>query len=398
MGAVLFAVAVSSDIYIDEIDDNTDEECKALVQEIKCSCNISSIKSIDSILCVEDLKPWYEEVEHWRPTNPSSKKSTEYTFFSLLQFYISHWIRGKYPPPRCQYYGADDVQCMECAASNVPYCPDHRCQGTGGSCIEPRLPSFDFCPSHRCSYALCKSERMDDTIAFCCDHSCPVCVRTNPSDVRCLVANITSTCKTHRCNVPSCHNIQLYPSKSCEMHSCAECLRFGEPCKVPSKKYGLCSSHRCAAENCFQPRAFDCSTFCIEHTCRVCIKNDVTRANIALSPTPRNTCRDHPLCEFVLGDGSICSASVSESGSSMYCIQHSTTATAIVPQVVVEKEEGDMIVDQCCGITSRNKRCKSSKEGVGYNWFCSTHDIQRPAKQSTETKDEGRAITEEGLL
>ena len=194
-----------------------------------------------------------------------------------------------------------------------------------------------------------------------------------------------TSCKKHTCNVPDCHNVQLHPNKFCEEHCCAECLRIGEPCTAPQKN-GLCATHRCEAGNCTNPRAFERSTFCIQHTCRVCIEKDVTRANVTLSSVPRNTCRDHPLCEFVSEDGAVCSAEaaavVSEKGTAMFCAKHSAGAT--------EKRDGgdkkeDAIIDQCCGITSRNKRCKITKSDVGYNWFCSIHEKQR-------THDDNRLV------
>ena len=77
-------------------------------------------------------------------------------------------------------------------------------------------------------------------------------------------------------------------------------------------------------------------------------------------------------------------AVVSEKGTAMFCANHSTGAT--------EKRDGgdkkeDRIIDQCCGITSRNKRCKITKSDVGYNWFCSIHEKQR-------THDDNRLVEE----
>ena len=210
MYAVLFAAAVSSDITADEVDDIDEVHCDALITDLKCSCDISRIQSIDSILCIEDLQGWYEEVEHWRPTNSgnSSKKSnTEYSFFFLLQFYISQWISGKNPPLRCHYRSVAGEQCMKCAVPKETYCVDHRCLASGSACMNPRELSCVFCSFHRCSFALCKLERMGETISTCCDHSCPICVRINPANVNKVdsnASNLLQEAHMQRTRLPQC--------------------------------------------------------------------------------------------------------------------------------------------------------------------------------------------------
>jgi hypothetical protein len=283
-----------------------------------------------------------KNLEHWKvPGN-----------LLPIYFYINFWLKGKQPPPRCQAL-INEFLCVEEAAKNSFYCQLlHDCRST--SCKNQRISAgITFCNEHICQFQDCKFERYKE-IKYCLKHICSACVLTNSKEIK---SRNPFACDDHKCKLDNCNKLQVYPylglciehvciecatgnktkihlrcinnTKLCLMHKCCitDCnnkrlnyaIEFcvyhicrlcsfsgvltGADPKCPQSQ--LCENHRCSySKACNDPKRGS-SIYCANHSCKECVSLNCSTINAAMEKAPRNSCKSHPLCQFVRKNGSI---------------------------------------------------------------------------------------------
>ena len=313
------------------------------------------------------------------------------------------------------------------------FCNDHRCQMNAAPIV-------------------CPVERMAGS-AFCCNHSCPCCIvdGSMPIGVKSPFTCSRHRCagRFEACNSGSseCNNRPLLPHSYCLHHCCMECGETGTVSGRPRLDHSnyclehkcracgglrvdgsdycvdhicrlcvtesadwlcrdmtcegslLCADHRCAEVNCYHSKLrpdeevddFETTMlFCREHTCRVCYLIGDPCVRPVMTEYPRNVCEDHPLCQRVMGSGSLC---YSQSlPNSCFCAEHEADEKHVEEKDTDEAEkfdedaplrEGDGV---CCGIAKKSKqRCKTiRRSGTGGDWYCEHHVDQAPVVKAVQ--------------
>ena len=283
-----------------------------------------------------------KDLEHWKiPKNMSS-----------IYFYINSWLKGKNPPPRCQAFILNNLLCTEEADKSSQYCRLlHNCRSTL-SCNNQRIkPEIQFCLEHSCQIPECKFERFKDT-KYCSKHICSACILTNSKEIKC---RNPLACNDHKCTINNCNKLQIYPYYGfCFDHVCSECAMTSKTDKHFKRLDGnkICEIHKCRVNSCKNKRLNSTIEFCVYHVCRVCNQNNVligadlvcpqsqlcekhrcshsnqcsnSKADQSLNcvnhsckeclalkcsiiypaveEIPRNSCKNHPLCQFVNNKG-----------------------------------------------------------------------------------------------
>lgn len=164
-----------------------------------------------------------KNLEHWKEV-PRDQTN--------LYFFISSWLKGATPPPRCQALVNNEEFCLEEANPNSTYCDLlHRCKSSlrGEVCTKKRVHNKGpFCIEHNCTLAECKSERFvtayDVISNYCSKHVCVKCLWSNSKSIMCR-----SQCSRHECKQTGCRKLQVLDSLSsfCIDHVCVECILDG---------------------------------------------------------------------------------------------------------------------------------------------------------------------------
>ena len=279
-----------------------------------------------------------KDLEHWKvPKNQPS-----------VYFYINTWLKGKQPPPRCKAF-INELLCFQEADENSPYCKLlHNCKSF--SCKNQRIIGNLFCENHCCQIQNCKNERFKET-KFCSKHICSACILTNSKEIK---SRDPFACNEHKCMVNDCDKLQIYPYHGyCIEHVCEECAitikadkhfpKLNETelcvkhkccladcklkrinstiefcachicrlCSTNNVLIGadktcpesqLCYKHRCSSNNCLKSK-INSSSYCVNHSCKECIALKCSTINPAADEKPRNSCKIHPLCQFVSNKG-----------------------------------------------------------------------------------------------
>lgn len=376
------------------------------------------------------LRPLLEASEHWTQKTESGR---------LLEWLNG---KNPPPRCVAEKKGNPSMRCMNHSEKENSLCRIvHKCLSVSpGGCEAMRTDRTDFCRSHGCKgmsgIEPCASERLDNGL-FCATHSCPCCI----NDINCISYQIKieghATCKTHRCRGtgrPSdiqqhtCNSSSLSPHIYCEEHLCVECgitdsvlnlpraggsvycvqhkcsvaqcrdLRRGDfkyctkhlcrmcegdsvdpqPVDATAPNSHICSAHRCANDDCNNPRLFNTLdrffAFCIEHTCRVCFLAGEDCDRPVTDEYPRNVCTDHPLCTHFAVEGWQCGA-LAIPPNLIKCLKHDVD---LYPEY--SSTEFIMGDGQCWGIAKKTKkRCKSTgRNPLGGQYWCAHHLEQAP--------------------
>lgn len=308
------------------------------------------VKSSDLLL--DDL---FKDLEHW--TCPDAKLDSEISLhWNAILFYLSSWLVGDVPPPRCGYAyffeNTNDVnnnitQCLQQSDEDCIYCSKfHRCQYTiTGRCKECRSEGSNFCDIHKCKYKSTEGEICSllrtELSEFCLEHACPGCFLINDLhglnnninlyEVKCKVG--LYSCENHQCNFKNCQKLQLFPHLLCEDHVCDICLRLNIISNLPKigKKY--CSLHKCNYDGakCDEVIHKDFglvsigidkyanNEFCLKHSCVTCyVNNDNEMVNCVDKTVPNSKLCSSHRCTY---PNDICLNEIS--GNSDFCLLHS---------------------------------------------------------------------------
>lgn len=121
-------------------------------------------------------------------------------------------------------------------------------------------------------------------------------------------------CEAHKCKVTGCDRRRLDEHNGCEfceLHLCRVCIRkvadggcdklSGVDLQCPHAQ--LCQMHRCAFKNICSKQRMKPSLFCSEHSCKECVALKCATINQIAKKAPRNSCTEHPLCQFISREG-----------------------------------------------------------------------------------------------
>lgn len=376
-----------SDSNYDQIIEMNFEHLRSLLSD----CENLSLEKVIPLIC--------GGVEHWRMSDERPRS---------LQL-LKHWIQGDVPPPRCQAFITEDLQCNESTQSNADsyceryhsclsqncmrmrsprsprYCDLHSCAKV--YCENMHYPTIPYCIAHSC-YVCLQSEREVGFVCkehscningctnsvvgdfrFCIDHCCLTCVELQIVSETSGVTQGSKYCSLHRCIYPGCVCKVVFENGLCQQHSCQYC---DEQVTIGSK---YCQSHTCNLEDCFECIALtesgQLSIFCQLHTCKYCALNECD-LNRAVSLTTY-TCYEHQLCCFIYDDGKECSNLVAN--GSTYCETHQN----------LDKISGG---EFCSAITKKGKPCRSKRpdDCLLPFYFCKDHIKQAPNMTNAPVK------------
>ena len=392
---------------------NSDDAFKILQSNTPSAClySLGDLTNQASQILIELTK----NLEHWRiPQNQNS-----------IYFFISNWLKGKNPPPRCQALLNDGVLCLEEASSKLdtPYCDIlHRCKVS--ACKNKRTNVEGFCTDHCCLYKSQDSKKKSCNVErfkgadFCVKHLCIGCLFNKSTSIK---QRNPIACLEHKCTQRNCNLLQVHPHRFCIDHLCLECAssgriddnskqkdsksficdfhkcsvskcdikRFDEKIKFCSyhicrkcasknqingadllcSDSQLCSEHRCLySETCYKEKLIS-SDYCLEHSCKECISLKCPKINSATEKAPRNTCKSHPLCEYISSKGKLCKNLVQK--SSLYCTEHK--------EGTYQPKADQNNHGPCSGITTKKKENCKSKQAyfkIKGKWYCFSHRDQ----------------------
>lgn len=377
-----------------------------------------------------------KDLEYW--TVPKNR--------SNIFFYLSWWLKGKNPPPRCQALILDlkhilkiqtdrqQCQCFEEASQDSPfcsrfhcchypscknqrkndnptntmYCSEHNCSLK--ECNMQRFKKHKFCAQHICSACLITNSKESKSKIQCIEHQCTVnsCVKQqvypykgycvdhvciecclSKSDKHLPRLNKSTLCDKHKCNVSNCINKKHNENvNSCSLHLCRICTSFEKliSADLSCPQSQLCSYHRCSQPSCLGPKIPNShSQFCSNHSCKECIILKCSTINSAIDKPPRNTCKNHPLCTFINNKGKLCSKAKQNKG--FYCIEHS------------QQNQVLRLNTKCSGkTTGKNNKGKDCNAKaiikIGNRDYCDHHKDQAPTQaiqpesDSSESEDD----------
>lgn len=115
-------------------------------------------------------------------------------------------------------------------------------------CYDTALPYFDFCETHKCEKPSCKNLQLD----------------------------VGMLCAEHKCAVSWCYNGLWGTSVHCEKHKCGIV-----GCAERSWDHPFCEKHRCIERECTNPgktgEKEDVRNYCVMHACAEpwCIRKNI---------------------------------------------------------------------------------------------------------------------------
>ena len=368
-----------------------------------------------------------KDLEHWKiPQNQPN-----------IYFFISWWIRGNNPPPRCQALINNTLCLHEASDKKVsPYCDVlHSCRSATGVCMNQRLNGLNLCSEHCCNAVrnqqqdmpTCKSERIQGT-EFCAKHICVGCLMSNTKPAK---ARNPNACVEHQCDAINCNELRASQiHRFCIKHVCLECAATGDIRNIPRKNESLCEYHKCSVPTCdlkrFNQNVHFCNyhicrlcatngqTFkgvdlacpssqlcaqhrcihsnscpkeklnnlspcCVDHSCKECIASKCNMINAAADKKPRNVCDMHKLCNFVNEKGKLCNTIAFK--SSLYCGEHQERKAQPIVQSLSRK---------CFGTNSKGKPCGSTQSffKIGDKTYCQAHKPKEALMEMSDSSDE----------
>eukprot|EP01103_Thecamoeba_quadrilineata_P018262 TRINITY_DN687_c0_g1_i1.p1 TRINITY_DN687_c0_g1~~TRINITY_DN687_c0_g1_i1.p1 ORF type:complete len:2369 (-),score=253.94 TRINITY_DN687_c0_g1_i1:25-7131(-) len=395
-------------------DELTPEEAYQIL--LNTTNSVSHLKDLVVIKISQYLSEISIRAEHWPPPNETNPNQ-----LTRLEFWLSNWLLGVDPPPRCavqlqgylkqclhptinlqgQFCNIHTCHTRLCWQQNVEpsqYCKDHRCQEPVELCLDPRSSTTTpqdksdnkFCIKHTCprcyelqlpncgrrdpkacSIHTCQqpecSEIVERDHRYCRHHVCHFCLKNGMELGKKEMARLpySNFCSLHGCNSDGCDHQRLNQrTKYCKEHSCRVCLRGLVDPALPGAR--LCQNHRCqhidGGDLCEAVRFSQ--DFCIAHSCRVCCSApDFEETGKVLGAVedepPRNTCGFHRLCSHSFKSGRMCPALAAS--DEHYCERHIKremyNSNAVSKPKVLSYPKATR-PGFCHGITAKKKPCK----------------------------------------
>jgi len=279
----------------------TDVELRNLLTRVQTG-NVPISLSGDT----EKLFPEITEAAwHW---TTATSQSLEADIRDKLILWLTAWLSGKEPPPRCAGLFPDKTRCLRQAAPpHYTFCDlIHGCKfdPKGNSCPKERIGAgLTYCEDHCCHHELATGEDkctlpcLDiEGCSFCVEHCCMACVETSTVP---MMEKEHSACKLHQCGTDGCVSITFLPHKYCYKHCCSMCLdeysnnqSIVYPVKPNSK---FCDElHGCRANRCSNVRYN--SMYCVaKHACQCCLLYSSDPSSV-LMVDPKSP--DAMLCTF----------------------------------------------------------------------------------------------------